>query len=54
MVDQTNAILTKSLRSIEKNLGRVAKKKFKDDTEVGDQQLTSSYIISGTEIATHP
>ena len=35
MVDQTNAILTKSLRSIEKGLGKVAKKKFKDDPEVG-------------------
>ena len=35
MVDQTNAILTKSLRSIEKSLGKVAKKKFKDDPEVG-------------------
>jgi len=27
--------LTKSLRSIEKSLGKVAKKKFKDDPEVG-------------------
>ena len=35
MIDQTNAILTKSLRSIEKGLGKVAKKKFKDDPEVG-------------------
>lgn len=35
MVDQTNAILTKSMRSIEKSLDRVAKKKFKDDAEVG-------------------
>ena len=35
VVDQTNAILTKSMRSIEKGLNRVANKKFKDDPEVG-------------------
>ena len=34
MVDQTDAILTKSLNAIEKSLEKVSKKKFKDDPEV--------------------
>ena len=34
MVDQTNAILKKSLNAIEKSLEKVSKKKFKDDPEV--------------------
>ena len=34
MVDQSQDILNKSSAAIEKSLGRVAKKKFADDTEV--------------------
>ena len=34
MVDQTDAILTKSLNAIEKSLEKVSKKKFKDDPKV--------------------
>lgn len=52
MVDQTNAILTKSLRSIEKSLGKVAKKKFKDDPE-GEKQFVTD-TMSRIHIATEP
>ena len=34
LVDQTEDILGKALKSIEKSLERLVKKKFKDDAEV--------------------
>ena len=50
MVDQTNAILTKSMRSIEKSLDRVAKKKFKDDAEVGKNWNDQQAMGAGTYV----
>ncbi|EDO46266.1 predicted protein [Nematostella vectensis] len=35
IVDQTNAILIKTLQSIERSMQRIAKKQFKDDVEAG-------------------
>ncbi|XP_068737699.1 hydroxyacyl-coenzyme A dehydrogenase, mitochondrial-like [Montipora capricornis] len=52
MVDQTNAILTKSLRSIEKNLGRVAKKKFQDDAESANKFVNDA--LSRITVTTEP
>lgn len=52
MVDQTNAILTKSLRSIEKNLSKVAKKKFQDDTEGANKFVADA--LSRITITTEP
>ena len=34
LVDQTNDILSNAVKSIEKSLQRVIKKKFKDDAQV--------------------
>ncbi|KAK3697772.1 hypothetical protein QZH41_010319 [Actinostola sp. cb2023] len=42
IVDQTNAILNKTLQSIEKSLGRVSKRQFKDDPEAGKQYVTDT------------
>ncbi|KAM7428087.1 hypothetical protein ABFA07_020879 [Porites harrisoni] len=52
MVDQTNAILTKSMRSIEKSLDRVAKKKFKDDAEGGNKFVADT--LARITITTEP
>ncbi|XP_029198806.2 hydroxyacyl-coenzyme A dehydrogenase, mitochondrial-like [Acropora muricata] len=52
LVDQTNAILTKSMRSIEKSLGRVAKKKFQDDAEGANKFVTDA--LSRITVTTEP
>lgn len=52
MVDQTNAILTKSLNAIEKSLAKVSKKKFKDDPEAGKHFVTDT--LSRINISTDP
>lgn len=52
MVDQTDAILTKSLNAIEKSLEKVSKKKFKDDPEAGKQFVTDT--LSRITISTDP
>lgn len=52
MVDQTDAILTKSLNAIEKSLEKVSKKKFKDDPEAGKQFVTDT--LSRIRISTDP
>lgn len=52
MVDQTDAILTKSLNAIEKSLEKVSKKKFKDDPEAGKQFVTAT--LSRITISTDP
>lgn len=52
MVDQTNAILTKSLNAIEKSLEKVSKKKFKDDPEAGKHFVTDT--LSRINISTDP
>lgn len=52
MVDQTEAILTKSLNAIEKSLDKVSKKKFKDDPEAGKHFVTDT--LSRINISTDP
>ncbi|ELU08290.1 hypothetical protein CAPTEDRAFT_226480 [Capitella teleta] len=42
MVDMSEDILSKSTKYIEKNLTRVVKKKFKDDTEGGEKFLSET------------